>query len=167
MKHAGATTAIIATLALTAACTTAGEPENEPTTTATSSEATQEPTTDTPTQDAPTVTPAPEPTNEDGIDLAANYPDADTEGFTTQYRAITHDADTPDGEVAMGGYQLCYDMDIQGPQAIIDQGAQALMQAGAPTQQDALNISSLIAYAAAKHVCPWNEQYVLEIIQTQ
>lgn len=161
---------LAATLTLTAllaaACTPAEEPVNEPAQETTVEEApTQEPTTEAPAEEAPQNA-LPETTNP-GVDLAANYPDANTQGFTTQYRAITHDADTPDGEVAMGGYQLCYDMDIQGPQAIIDQGAQALMQAGAPTQQDALNISSLIAYAAAKHVCPWNEQYVLEIIQTQ
>lgn len=166
MKHAGATTAIIATTLALTACTTASDPE-EPATTAPSSEATQEPTTDTPTQDAPTVTPAPQPTNEDGIDLAANYPDADTAGYLTQYRAIAGDETTPDEEALHGGYQLCYDMDIEGPQAIIDKGTQALMRAGAPSIEDATNISSLIAYAASKHICTWNEQYVLEIIQSQ
>jgi hypothetical protein len=163
MKRTGGILTTAAIMAAITACSSMeSAPETAPTTPAAEAP-TQEPTTEAPTE-AP---PVEEPTTHDGVDLAANYPDADTQGFTTQYRAITHDADTPDGEVATGGYQLCYDMDIQGPQAIIDQGAQALMQAGAPTQQDALNISSLLAYAAAKHVCPWNEQYVLEIIQTQ
>jgi hypothetical protein len=168
MKRTGGILATAALLAALTACSSMeGAPETAPTTPAAEAP-TQEPTTEAPTEEpAVEAPPVEEPTTHDGVDLAANYPDADTQGFTTQYRAITHDADTPDGEVAMGGYQLCYDMDIQGPQAIIDQGAQALMQAGAPTQQDALNISSLLAYAAAKHVCPWNEQYVLEIIQTQ
>jgi hypothetical protein len=170
MKRTGGILTAAALVAALSACTASvnEEPSAAPTTQAPTAEApTQEPATEEPVEEAPTEALAEEPTTHDGIDLAANYPDADTRGFTAQYRAITHDADTPDGEVAMGGYQLCYDMDIQGPQAIIDQGAQALMQAGAPTQQDALNISSLLAYAAAKHVCPWNEQYVLEIIQTQ
>ena len=165
MKHAGATTAIIATTLALTACTTASNPE-EPATTAPSSEATQEPTTDTPTQDAPTVTPAPEPTNEDGIDLAANYPDADTSGYLTQYRAITGDETTPDEEALHGGYQLCYDMDIEGPEAIIDRGAEALTPY-APTPEDAHNMSSLLTYAAAKNICTWNEQYVLETIRSE
>lgn len=165
MKHAGATTAIIATTLALTACTTASDPE-EPATTAPSSEATQEPTTDTPTQDAPTVTPAPQPTNEDGIDLAANYPDADTAGYLTQYRAITGDETTPDEEALLGGYQLCYDMDINGVDAVIDQGAQALTPY-APTPEDARNMSSLLTYAAAKNICTWNEQFVLETIRSE
>ena len=165
MKRAGATTAIIATTLALTACTTASEPE-EPATTAPSSEATQEPTTDTPTQDAPTVTPAPQPTNEDGIDLAANYPDADTTGFITQYRAITQDTTTPDEGALMGGYELCYDMDIDGVQAVIDEGTAALTP-NAPTEEDARNIASLLTYAAAKHICTWNEQHVLETIRAQ
>jgi len=166
MKHAGATTAIIATTLALAACTTASDPESEPATTATSGEATQEPTTDTPTQDAPTVTPAPQPTNEDGIDLAANYPNADTAGHLTQYRAITEDETTSDEEALLGGYQLCYDMDINGVDAVIDQGAQALTPY-APTPEDAHNMSSLLTYAAAKNICTWNEQFVLETIRSQ
>ena len=165
MKHAGATTSIIATTLALTACTTASEPE-EPATTAPSSEATQEPTTDTPTQDAPTVTPAPQPTNEDGIDLAANYPDADTSGYLTQYRAITQDTTTPDEGALMGGYELCYDMDIDGVQAVIDEGTAALTP-NAPTEEDARNIASLLTYAAAKHICTWNEQHVLETIRAQ
>src|SRR5690606_19074863 len=155
MKRTWGILTAAALVAALSACTASvnEEPSAAPTTQAPTAEApTQEPATEEPVEEAPTEALAEEPTTHDGIDLAANYPDADTQGFTTQYRAITHDADTPDADVVMGGYELCWDMDLEGVQAVIDEGATQLL-ASAPTEEDARNISTLLTYAAAKNVC--------------
>ena len=173
MKRTGGiitTTALLAALTACSAQTPETAPTQQPAAEATT--ATQEPAQE-PTK-APTQAPAPEPAQlpteptyvRDGIDLAANYPDADTTGFITQYRAITQDTTTPDEGALMGGYELCYDMDIDGVQAVIDEGTAALTP-NAPTEEDARNIASLLTYAAAKHICTWNEQHVLETIRAQ
>lgn len=170
MKRTGGILAAAALAAALTACTAGAqeEPETAPTTQAPASEApTQEPTTEATTEEpAVEAPPVEEPTTHDGVDLAANYPDADTTGFINQYRSITTDTTTPDADVAMGGYELCWDMDLEGVQAVIDEGTTQLL-ASAPTEEDARNISTLLTYAAAKNVCNWNEAHVLEVIQTQ
>lgn len=174
MKRTGGILTTAALAAALTACTASpqGEPQTAPTTQAPAAEApTQEPTTEA-TTEAPTEEPAveappvEEPTTHDGIDLAANYPDADTRGFINQYRSITTDTTTPDDQVITGGYELCWDMDLEGVQAVIDEGTTQLI-ASAPTEEDARDISTLLTYAAAKNVCNWNEAHVLEVIQTQ
>lgn len=163
-RTGGILTAAALAAALTACSSVESAPETAPTTTqAPVAEApTQEPTTEAPVEEPA----AEEPSTHDGIDLAANYPDADTTGFITQYRAITTDTTTPDDQVITGGYELCWDMDLEGVQAVIDEGTTQLL-ASAPTEEDARNISTLLTYAAAKNVCNWNEAHVLEVIQTQ
>jgi hypothetical protein len=167
MKRTGGILATAALLAALTACSSMeGAPETAPTTPAAEAP-TQEPTTEAPTEEPPVeAPPVEEPTTHDGVDLAANYPDADTRGFINQYRSITTDTTTPDDQVITGGYELCWDMDLEGVQAVIDEGTTQLL-ASAPTEEDARNISTLLTYAAAKNVCNWNEAHVLEVIQTQ